>query len=172
MRHAGDIFRDDVDSTAYWDAGNLSTLERDYGDQASVTIVPNGGDQFRVYEKNDGDPTLYTAHPSNPHRGKAVRTGEAYRNPLGTDPITQIKTKASELFGYAQADGQTIGVPVRYTSQGEYNPNALSYAGQQSHDQYMTDKSNMQADKWRAGTNSYVTGVEGVKDLARRGRNF
>lgn len=177
MRHAGEIFdgsisRDEQDSTAFWDAGNLSNLERDYGEQASVTVVPNGGNTFRVYEKNDGDPTLYTAHASSPHAGKAVRTGEAYRNPLGTDLLTQVSTKASEIFGYATVDGSSVPITVDYTPSGSYDPNSTTIQGQRDHQNYMSDRERMQADRWRQGTNSYVTGVEGVKDLARQGRNF
>ena len=107
MRHAGDIFNDETDSTAYWDAGNLSNLERDYGDQASVTIVPNGGDQFRVYEKNDGDPTLYTAHPNNPHRGKAVRTGEATK-PLGMILFHRSRLKLQKCLVMPQLTGKQL----------------------------------------------------------------
>jgi len=177
MRYAGQVFdgsisRDEQDSTAFWDAGNLSKLERDYGDQASVTVVPNGGGKFRVYEKNDGDPTLYTAHSSTPHAGKAVRTGEAYRNPLGTDLFSRISTAASEFFGTATIDGVQRDIPISYTSTGKFNPDHLTFEEQSDHQQWRQDQERKDAQQWVRGTNSYTTGVEGVKDLARQGRKF
>ena len=177
MRYAGEVFdgsisRDEQDSTAFWDAGNLSNLERDYGDQASVTVVPNGGGKFRVYEKNDGDPTLYSAHASSPHAGKAQRTGEAYRNPLGTDLYSRVSTAAAEFFGQATYDGVQSDIPVQYVSRGEFNPNAYSPEEQSSHDLYMQDMRRRDYQQWVRGTNSYTTDVEGVKNLARQGRKF
>ena len=172
MRYAGDVFKEDVDSTAFWDAGNLSNLEKDYGDQASVTVVPNGNDQFRVYEKNDGDPTLYTAHASSPHNGKAVRTGEAYRNPLGTDLYSQISTAASTFFGNATIDGVQRDIPVSYTSTGKYNPDGYSHEEQSAHQQWRQDQERKDAQQWVRGTNSYTTDLDGIKDLARQGRKF
>lgn len=177
MRYAGEVFdgsisKDEHDSTAFWDAGNLSNLERDYGETASVTVVPNGGNTFRVYEKNDGDPTLYKAHPNNPHRGTPVRTGESYRNPLGTDLYSTVTTKASELLGQATIDGQQVDVNVQYTPGGKYNPEAVSPEAQQEHRIYMDGVQQRDADRWRHGTNSYVTGIEGVKGLARQGRKI
>ena len=171
-RYAGDIFKDDVDSTAFWDAGNLSNLEKDYGDQASVTVVANGDNQFRVYEKNDGDPTLYTAHSSSPHAGKAVRTGEAYRNPLGTDLFSRVSTAASEFFGKATIDGVQRDIPISYTSTGKFNPNHLTFEEQSDHQQWRQDQERRDAQQWVRGTNSYTTDLDGIKDLARQGRKI
>ena len=70
-RMAGEIFSA-PGAVGSFNPGNLAgTMGREQAQTASVTLIPYG-EQTRVIEKNDGDPTLYRGSPSAPNLGTPI----------------------------------------------------------------------------------------------------
>ena len=156
-RMAGQIFSA-PGAAGSFDPGNLAgTMGREVAQTASVTLIPYG-EQTRVIEKNDGDPTLYQGHPSSPNLGTPIATGEQYANPRGTDFGTRALVGAQEMMGRQSFDGDDWYTPP-YTANPnarEYNP-SKSLSAMAGNRQAARDRSAWETAEWMKGTNSYVT---------------
>ena len=152
MRFAGSDLG--FEPSDFWNDDNLSGKlgSQVGGEQASVTIVPSR-DSIRVYEKNDGDPSLYIGDSSNPNESRRkVDSGEGYAYPREN----KIGVKIQEMTGrytdngnnFATVDTPTIGtkdpgLPETFSEQQAYRTGRReAFADQMTND-------------WMKGVNMY-----------------
>ena len=105
-----------INPNEYFDTSNLAGAMGMPvgGEQASVTIVP-GRDSISVYEKNDGDPSLYIGDSSNPNESiRTIDTHEGYANPRDN----QLGVSIQEMTGRYTDNGDhfaTVDTPTMQT---------------------------------------------------------
>ena len=158
---------------------------------ASVTISPLGNNQFRVYEKNDGDPSVYTAvDKDKPQIRDHVRTEEirgtadgglAYPRDSGFGVGLQKAggkyTKDGNHFADAfEADATAHSIPQAKLYGGGYTQTPGSRDNIANLDEYDTQMMdwNQRYDgaKFKAGTNSYILDSSNPEDRKKLGYFF
>ena len=79
--------------------------EQDFGEIASVTVVPNGRGDVTTISKNDGDDTMYAVRPGETlDQREPVWSDAEYSNPrTGWDGAVAVK---DNIFGTSTVDGK------------------------------------------------------------------
>lgn len=79
--------------------------EQDFGENASVTVVPNGRGSVGVISKNDGDDKMYHVNPGETlDQREPIWSDSSYSNPrTGWDGVAAAK---DSLFGTTTVDGE------------------------------------------------------------------
>ena len=191
MRFAADRVNDIATSmdppAPSFDTANLGNdLGMEIAQTASVTISPIGNSQFRVFEKNDGDPSVYTAVDQNkPQENTLVRTEEirgsdgglAYPRESGAGVAMQevagkYTKDGNHLADAFEGGGTSYDRPYAtlYSGGVTKNPNRRQIANLEQYDKEYGDWSERNAGgQWKAGTNSYVLDSNNPEDLEKLG---